>query len=423
MEQNHEVVIIGAGVAGLTCARTLSKAGRDVLIVESSSTIGGRLKTDIVDGFRLDRGFQVLQSAYPEAQSLLDYEELELKAFPAGARIRFDGQFHIVADPWRKPSHFFSTLVFPIGSLADRIKLIGLVREVCSMDIEDIFRGEERLAYDYLETYGFSQEFIEHFFKPFLAGVCLDPEIRVTQRFLLFVLRMFAQGDAAIPAHGMHEIPRQLARDLAPGSFLFNNRVQRIGEDHVVLADGMKIMAETIVLATPEHETTRLLGRPAPRSIAQEYCLYFSADAPPVSDPFLTLNGEGKGLINSVTFPSLVSPEYAPAGKVLVAAVVPGFHGLTMHEIEGAVRQELTGWFGSQVESWRNLKNYHVHNALPIPKIPSNNPYTFNPRVDKNLFTCSELESLPAIQWALYSGERAAHAVANYLDAMDPAFC
>jgi protoporphyrinogen oxidase len=234
---------------------------------------------------------------------------------------------------------------------------------------------------------------------------------------------MFAQGDAAIPALGMNQIPIQLAQDLPDDSILFEQRVEKLSDDRVILADGMEIKAETIVLATPEYETARLLGHQASRDIAQEYCLYFSADEAPVSEPFLTLNGEGRGLLNSVTFPSLVSPDYAPADKVLVAAVVPGYHGLTLPEVETAVKKELTNWFGSQVEAWRSLRSYHVHNALPIPSVPSKNPLTFNPRVDRNVFTCSELGSLPSIQWALFSGNRAAKAVSNYLDALSPVFC
>lgn len=414
-KNRYSAIIIGAGVAGLSCARSLHHAGYDALIVDGDESIGGRLQTDIVDGYRFDRGFQVLQTAYPAARAMLDYDALQLRPFPAGTRIRANNRFHLLADPRRSPRHIFQTLQSRIGNVKDRLLLAKLARQVWRMPLEQLFSADEALVEEYLSDYGFSRAMIETFFKPFMTGICLDPQIRVTSRFLLFVLRMFAQGDAAIPALGMAEIPRQLAASIAEEHILCKTKVRALEANSIILDNSTKITAKAVIVATSGPEASRLLQKPCSLQSCSELCFYYSTDRPPVKEPFLILNGQGNGVINSVNFPSMVAKEYAPEGKVLISVVVPGYGEQSRKTIEQTVKKELHQWFGGQVNDWQPLRSYAIEHALPRPIPPSPNPFTAKHYQGDGIFTCSELITMPSTQWALHSGRQAAREVMDYL--------
>jgi phytoene dehydrogenase-like protein len=414
-ERRTDVVIVGAGIGGLACARMLQKAGHKIVLVEAQPAIGGRLQTDAVDGFLMDRGFQVVPLAYPAAEEMLDYDELAMKRFPPGVRIRAGGRFHILADPLREPRYFLRTISSSIGSVGDRFLLLKLARQVSTIDLERIFSQPEQLVEDFWRDYGFSRKMVTQFLRPFMAGICLDPEVRVTSRFFKFMVRMFGQGDAAVPARGMGAIPAYLARDIAPDALLLNSRVQRLEGTSVHLQSGKKVSARAVVLAADGPETARLLGKRPDMQSCREVCFYYGADQPPVRAPFLTLNGEEFGIVNSVNFPSMVASDYAPAGKSLISAVVPGHPEMDSEEMETTVRGELTDWFGPSVSEWKLLRTYTIEHALPRPEVPSPDPFQAPIAVGEGIFNCSEYGTMPATQWALMSASRVAEAVRAYL--------
>lgn len=411
-----DVIIVGAGIGGLACARLLWQSGVSVLVLEADTVIGGRLRTDRQDGYRFDRGFQVLQLAYPAARELLDYERLELKRYPPGARIWATGRMHLLADPRRRPDLLWQTATAGIGGLADRLRLVRLAFALRGKAIEALFEeGNELLARDFLERYGFSGSMIERFFVPFLTGVCLDPEIRVTDRFLQFVLKMFVEGDVAVPALGMGEIPHQLAEGLEAAAIRCDSRVESLAGTTVKLASNEQLRARAVVIATAAPAADLLLGRSRTVPSCREACLYYATDQPPVSEPFLTLNGSGQGLVNSVNFPSMVAPACAPAGQYLISAVVPAHPVWQEDELEQAVRRELQQWFGPTVAAWQYLRRYLIDHALTRPQPPAANPYRLDPHLGDGIFDCSESRTLPAIQWALLAGRRTAEAVRQFL--------
>ena len=234
MKTNEKrVAIVGGGIAGLSCARRLIAKGHAVQVLEASRRIGGRIKTDQLDGFLLDRGFQVLQTAYPEAQRVLDYARLDLRYFAPGAMIRIRGRFHTIADPRRRPGRALTTLTAPIGTLGDRLRLLRLARRVAGGSLASIFERPERTSMAMLQAEGFSETMIQRFFVPFFGGVCLDPQIRASSRVLAYVLRMFATGEAALPAGGMAQIPGQLARGLPEDDIRSGVRVDAVDADGV----------------------------------------------------------------------------------------------------------------------------------------------------------------------------------------------
>lgn len=202
----ERVVIVGAGVAGMSCAIQLAEKGIPVTIVEADDGVGGRVRTDKVDGYLLDRGFQIFLTSYPEAQRLLDYKQLKLKPFYAGANVRWSGGFHKVADPFRQPIDAVLTLLptHPIGSIFDKIlvgvlRLQSLIGDLDSLWLRPDIQIEERLSYDIFFGSAFSKEMVDRFFRPFLGGIFFDNKLRTTARELEFVFRMLALGENCLP--------------------------------------------------------------------------------------------------------------------------------------------------------------------------------------------------------------------------------
>jgi len=409
------VIVVGGGIAGLACARRLHRLGIPVRLLEASGRVGGRIKTDHRDGYLLDRGFQVLQTAYPEARQELNFGSLNLQYFAPGAMIRFRGRFHTLADPRRRPSKLLETLTAPVGGLPDRLRLLRLARRVNRGSMESLFLQPESTAMDFLKAEGFSEAMISRFFVPFFGGVCLDPQIRASCRVLLYVLRMFANGEAALPARGMEEISRQLAAGLPSEWVRKGRRVQRIQSGSLLLEDGRTIPARAVILATESPETARLLGSPSAQASVAETCLYFACDQASWHPPYLVLNGDGGGPINNIAFPSRVSPDYAPIGKTLVSVVVLGNPDENDRVLVKQVREQLIDWFGTQVRRWTHLKTYRILHALPDQSPPTPNPLYPESQVRPGLFVCGEHGSLPGIQWALLSGRRTADAVQAHL--------
>ena len=207
---------------------------------------------------------------------------------------------------------------------------------------------------------------------------------------------------------GMGAIPRQLASALPDGVIRTNHPVEQIKGTSVHLASGEKLNASVVVLATSAHDARRLLGMRSVQHSYGEYCLYYSMDTAPVQEPFLVLNGEGKGLINNIAFPSQVSKSYAPAGKTLMSVVVLSHAVRDAAALRDDVEADLYEWFGPQTKEWRHLRTYHIEHALPDQRPPINSPYGTPVQPTSGLYICGEYGSLPGIQWALLSGRKVA---------------
>lgn len=405
------VIIVGGGLAGLSCARRLMEEDIPFIVLEAGQRIGGRLKTDHLNGFILNRGFHVLQTAYPETRRVLNYDRLALKPFAPGAIVRIDGRFYRIADPKRRPQDLWSTLTAPIGTMGDRLRLIRLALTVRRKMPSRIFEGQDMPTIEFLKSKGFSEKIIQRLLHPFFAGVCLDPEIKTSSRVFQYIFQIFAKGNVALPGRGMSAIVDQLKENLPADRIRTDSRVESIHPQGVVLKSDETIDGCAVVLATEGPETARLVGAPIQIGSRGELCLYFAAQKPPLDEPYLILNGDGNGWVNSITVPNIVAPAYAPAGQYLISVVVIGHLDADDETVETMVRNELTEWFGPAVDDWRHLKTYRIVHALPAQPPPMPNPTVATTPIKPGIFVCGEYGSVPGIQWAMLSGRHAAEAV------------
>ncbi len=407
---SQDVLIVGAGLAGLCCARRLQQHGFRCRVLESSDGVGGRMRTDLVEGFRLDRGFQVFLTSYPEAKSVLDYEALRLKSFLPGALVRYGGRFHELTDPWRRPFAALQSLRSPIGSLADKLRVGRFRAQSLRGTLEDRFRDPETTSLRALQDAGFSVEMIDRFFRPFLGGIFLDPDLQTSSRMLNFVFRMFSLGKACLPAEGMEAIPRQLAAGLQPGSIHFGSQVIRVQSGSVTLANGETLHGQAVVVCVDGQTAADLLGDTISSAGQGTTCLYFSAPCSPIIQPILVLNGEGRGPINNLCIPTVAAPSYGPGGKSLVSVTVLSITN-DPPRLVAEVRQQLGEWFGTAVEKWHHVRTYSIPYALPAQFPPALSLPERPVRWQPGIYVCGDHRDNASIQGAMVSGRRTAEAL------------
>ena len=409
--ESDPVVIVGAGLAGLRCALELDAAGIDVLLIEASDGPGGRVRTDIVDGFKLDRGFQIFLTAYPEAQDILDFERLDLHPFFPGAYVRIGDVFHVLADPMRDAAGAGKTLGAPVGSIIDKARVGQLRLRLGRGTLEELWDRPETTSLNYLRQAGFSMSMIDGFFRPFLAGVFLEPDLRTSSRMLEFVLRMFAEGDSVVPASGMGAISRQLADRLPGQSIRYNTEVVSLDGDQVTFATGESVQARAVVVATDAANAAKLVPEIPSPGFFGTACLYYAADDPPVRHSGLLLDAERNGPVNNAIVMSNVSPLYAPPGAALISASTVGIPAVDDSELDAQTRDQLIGWWGDQVADWRLLRIYRIPYALPKQEPPTLARGSRSVSVGDGLYVCGDHRENASINGAFASGRRAAEAV------------
>ena len=430
-DSQHPIIIIGAGMAGLACATWLHRAGRAVLVLDAADAAGGRVRTDLTpEGFRLDRGFQVLQTNYPEARRIFDYGALNLKCFRSGAVIRMpEGDETTLQNPLQKPLAAFSALASPIGSLPDKLRILSLVRHVMTHTPEQLLARPATDTLTFLRRYGWSERMIDSFFRPFFGGVFLDRELTTASNFFEFIFQQFVTGNAAIPALGIQELPAQLASRLPAGTVRLNTPVAGLVDgSQVRLNTGQVLQASAIVLATDGLAALRLLagrsGNPddAPATEAGSFptaarittCTYFATPgghSPGRNDKLLRLNAAPGALAHNVAFPADVSGAYAPAGRSLVSVSTHGERSLDEAELVPRLRQELAAWFGPAARDWEHLRSYRIAAALPV--YPAGQPPHQPLKLADGLYRCGDWASYPSLNGALATGREVAEMIIN----------
>jgi len=406
-----DVVVVGAGLAGLAAAVHLHRAGREVLLLEASDGIGGRVRTDRIDGFAIDRGFQLLNPAYPELKRLkrmgvLDLAAMSLGAFEPGLLVRTPDGESILADPRRDPGRLAATLRGP-GTLRAKAALALWAAQVGFGPAAAIRRAEDRPLADTLRRRGIDGDLLEQAVRPFLAGVLGDEALWDSTRFAALLVRAFARGAPALPAAGMQALPDQLAAALPERAVRLDAPVEALTRTSVRLAGGDEIGAAAVVLAADPATAARLGGLPAP-TLRALTTFYHRADwRLDVAEPrLLRVDGARRGPIVNSAILSAAAPTYAPDGQALIASTVLGADGAAAMQQD--VARQLGLLYGPAAAEWELVAVRAIPGALPAvaPGAPLRAPIA-----PGGLIVAGDHRDTASIQGALVSGRRAAQAV------------
>ena len=404
MTADTDVVIVGAGLAGLSAAVHLQRAGVATLVCEAAEDVGGRVRTDRRDGFLLDRGFQVLLPAYPELRRQADLNALRPQAFMRGVLTTGTGRRWLAA-PWHGPQALAGAAGFLSGHPRDSAAMTALsLRDLLAAG--PMIRAADPAA-TIMEDLRrrFSGDVIAEVFRPFLAGVFLDPSLSSPARLFHLILRCFLRGGAALPENGMQMLPRQLAGYLPPGTVRTGTQIAEVTGSGVRTSAGEHLRATAVVIATDGASAATLapgLTAPAWHAVTT---FYYRLPASPLGAPVLVIDGADELLLNAVVLSDVV-PGYAPEGVALVTASVPG---RADPALEPRVRGRLARMYQASTCDWEFLDAYAIPRALPVLRagLPLARPVRLSP----GRYVCGDHRDTPSIQGALVSGRRAANAV------------
>lgn len=403
-----DVAIVGAGLAGLAAARHLHAKSFTVALLEAQDDVGGRVRTDLVDGFRLDRGFQILLTAYPELKRQVDLDALDLHNFDPGALVMMHGRSYAVTDPFRAPRGAVSTVRAPIGTIADKVRIALLRARTLRGDPRELLRGQDLPTVVALRRAGFSETIINRFFRPLFGGIQLDPSLTTSRRMFDIIFRSLGEGDAAVPRLGMGALPKQMAERL-PGLVHLNTKVASLDGRTVVTTDGRRIDARAVIIATELPAARDLIGLQE-RVSRSAGAVYFAADDAPTDSRLVILDGTGKGPVLNAAVMSNIATSYAPAGKHLIVAALPQrIEG----DLESMARDQMRTWWGPQVDAWRHLRTYRIAHA-GVEQRPPFSPKR-NIAFGNGVFVCGDHRDTGSLQGALFSGRRCGELVAGAL--------
>ncbi|GHJ52229.1 oxidoreductase [Nonomuraea sp. TT08I-71] len=414
MPTDTDVVVVGGGLAGLAAARRLHRAGVPWRLVEAADRLGGRVATDEVDGYLLDRGFQVLNTAYPRLGGLVDLGALDLGWFTSGVLVRRGDRLDRLVNPLRDPAGAAGTLTAGVGSLVDRLRFAALATGCATLPVSRLLNAPETTTETALRRAGLSAAFIEELLRPFLSGVLIDRELAASSHVLAVLLRAFARGRIGLPARGMAALPAAVAGPLPAELIDLDTPVAEVTPGQVRTPAG-DITCRAVVVAVDPPAAATLLPR-LQRVRMHSYTTYYhSTDTPPLAEPILLLDGERRELVANTVVVSNAAPTYAPAGKHLVATSVVG----PQAPPEPLVRRELDRLYGRSTADWTHLTTVPVPEALPAAPPPQGRlrkPVALG----EGLFVAGDHRDSPSIQGALASGWRAAGAVLAELRGTGP---
>ncbi|WP_410811301.1 FAD-dependent oxidoreductase [Micromonospora sp. 067-2] len=406
-----DVVIVGGGLAGLAAARRLHRAGVPWRLLEAGSRLGGRVATDVVDGYLIDRGFQVLNTAYPRLGTLLDTDRLNLGYFTSGVLVRKGDDLLRLVNPLREPTGGPRTALAGVGSLRDRLRFAALAAGCATLPTSRLLAAPETSAEAALRRAGLSDTIIEELLRPFLSGVFVDRELATSSHVLAMVLRSFARGRIGLPAEGMAALPRAIADPLPADLIDLDTPVAEVVPRRVRTQAG-DIHCRAVVVAVDPPAAAALLPALATVRMHSYTTYYHSAPEPPLTEPILLVDGDRRELVANTVVLSNAASTYAPTGRHLMATSVVG----PTAPPEPTVRVELSRLYGRSTADWTHLTTVSIPDALPAAPPPQGRlrkPVALG----EGLFVAGDHRDSPSIQGALASGWRAAGAVLDELRA------
>lgn len=416
-------IIVGAGMAGLVAARSLQQHGHSVTICEASDGVGGRVRSDVVDGFVLDRGFQVLFDAYPAVTRWLHLGDLGLCAFEPGAVVSYAGRTSIISDPLRDWRATWAALWSDAATPIDKLRVLQLSMQLRRTSIRQIRQGDDTSTLAYLRAAGFSERIIARFFAPFYGGIFLDRDLTTSAKCFLFDLKMLSEGRTVVPRDGMGAISAQLAHGLdaqLTTVLLQTSVVALVREEARVVgvrtSDGRVVTGDAVILAVPAPVAQQLAGVSLPKGALATTTLYWEGDAPLSTQRKIWLNANPDAFVNNACQLTAVAPQYAPTGRHLWSASVIGVPEMSDEELYARAEADLcrmlvTAPRIAQFGQYRRVRIYRIpyaqfpqppgiHRTLPGPAIPT----------QPGLLLAGEYTQASSINAAMISGEQVAKA-------------
>ncbi|MFT4754091.1 MAG: protoporphyrinogen oxidase [Salibacteraceae bacterium] len=402
--QQNKIHIIGAGVSGLIAATVLEQNGFSPVIIEASDRVGGRVKTDLVGGYQLDHGFQVLLTAYPAARKYLDFESLDLQKIASGASIFMNKEQKIIGDPLKDMSLLLPTLFSGIGNFSDKLKVWKLNTYLKNKSIPDIFADTEQSTFSYLTNIGFSNEMITDFFTPFFSGIFLERHLETSSRMFEFIYKMFGEGYAAIPKAGMEAIPKQLFQNLKNTTFKFNTKVASIKEGEITLTDHTKLENNFTIVATA---ASNLISNLRSDTTDWKSChtLYFETESRVISQKLIGLIPESGALINNIFYHTSLNTA-ASSNKELLSVTVIDSQNMPSETLIEQVKKELSAYCGIDIHAF--IKEYSIPLALPNLTDVQYEMQPSETRLTTRIFLAGDTQLNGSLNAAMISGERAA---------------
>ena len=396
--------IIGAGISGLTAAKVLEEKGFYPIVLEATGRVGGRVKTDVVNGHQMDHGFQVLLTGYPAAQRYLNYEKLNLQKIAPGAAIFKNKKQKIIGDPLRNLFFLLPTLLSGIGNFQDKIKILQLNAELKKKSLLAIFSTPTEKTSTYLTKFGFSKNMISDFFKPFFSGIFLETKLETSSRMFEFVYKMFGEGYATIPKSGMEAIPKQLLKQLKNTTFKYNTKVAEVNEGEIVLEDQTKIKSHFTLIAT---QASRLLPNLNKQSISWKSCVnfYFETDKRTIKKPLIGLIAKQSSLVNNIFYTTSIATK-TRAKKELLSVTVIDTKNLKEEALLQQVKKELKELCG--IDVGQLIKQYTIPMALPNLANLTHELDPIDTQVGNTLFVAGDTLLNASLNAAFIAGEVAA---------------
>ncbi|HEY0238214.1 MAG TPA: NAD(P)/FAD-dependent oxidoreductase [Friedmanniella sp.] len=404
MSTDAPVLVVGAGLAGLACAQRLSRAGVEVVVLEASDGVGGRVRTDVVDGFRCDRGFQLLNPAYPVLSHVLDVDALDLHAFRAGVVVAHGRTRSVLADPRREPSLMLASLRAPLGTFAEKVRFATWALSTL-VPVRRQLDGDDRTYAAELDAFGVTGRLRAGVVDPFLTGVLAESDGSSSARLARLLVRSFVLGSPSVPSLGMGRLPELVAASLPDGTVRLGVPVRGVSGSTVQTDDG-ELAASAVVVATDPATAGTLTGLDVPRTKALTTFWYATAE-PPSTRALLHVDADHRGPLVNTAVMTNAAPTYAPAGQSLVQVTVLGADGSA--ETEQAARAQAGLVYGVDPAGWQLVTTHVVAAALPAqpPPLAVRRPVALG----GGLFVAGDHRDTASIQGALVSGRRAAGAV------------
>jgi phytoene dehydrogenase-like protein len=383
--RSAEVLIVGAGLAGLSAALSLQAAGKDVLVVESSDRAGGRVASDLIDGFICDRGFQLINARYPALQELDVIKELDFIQAPRVIEVSLGEKRHPIGDPRQAP---WTVLNRETGSISEKIALLRFIA------------GKAKPGQSIAEALRNTGTCYDRVLRPFLQGVFLtDPE-NVDAVYGRTIVKSFVNGQPGVPSKGVGELPKALAKRVE--KIVYNAQVERIEKKSVKTNNGT-YTAEKILIATDATTATQLLGLTEVPRMAGCITWYHATSHNPSGTGYLVVDGQRRGPIINTVVISDISKKYAPTGQNLISTTTD------LNVTESDVRRHLAILWGTSTHGWQFIAKYEIPAALPIHSV--GRALSQGMKINDHHFVAGDHRSVPSQQGALFSGRLAAQLI------------